>query len=70
MFSKDCSFLSIVFRLQGDKSRNSERLMGRLFSIIQERANGRNSRGGKIDVMVSLKENAIGFPKGSVDNHK
>lgn len=44
--------------------------MGRLFVIIQERANGRNSRGGKIDVMVSLKENAVRFPKGPVDGHK
>lgn len=44
--------------------------MGILFSIIQERANGRNGGGGKIDVMVSLKENATGFPKGSDDIHK
>ena len=41
---------------------------GRLFSIIQERDGSQNSRGGRIGVVLILKENAVGFPEGSIDS--
>ena len=50
--------------------RGARAQTGRLCSINQERDGGQSSRGSKIEVVLILKENTVGFPKGPVDSCK
>lgn len=65
-FSNKQSGFSIVFRQQGRKSISSETCW-ETFAIIQGKGDGRSSRNGKTDVVVSLKAKTKGVPKVLVE---
>lgn len=66
MFLNNQSGFSIVFRLQDRKSISNQTCWG-TFAIIQGKGDGRSSRNGKIDVLVSLKAKTKGVPKVLVE---